>query len=166
MLFNITPSQELTGGPWFEENELDVEFINEMCNICLRFFSASVHGLLYFCQSHAKPDDAKTVEEVHQFVTSKKVSTVNLTEVDIVFLLNRLIYDGLLQQVPTASCYQPIDQTDPFFLKTKLVRRSEGRSLSALLAIPCGLCPVFDDCAEKALISPTACVYLHSWVKN
>lgn len=119
-----------------------------------------------FYQSHAKPDDAKTVDEVCQFVKSRKVSTVNLTEVDIVFLLNRLIYDGLLQQVPAASCYQPIDQADPFFLKTKLVHRSEGKGLSALLAIPCGLCPVFDDCTERALVSPTTCLYLHSWVRN
>lgn len=37
MLYNLEPSIEVTGGPWFSENELDLQFIEEMCKVCLRF---------------------------------------------------------------------------------------------------------------------------------
>ena len=30
MLYELTPSIEVTGGPWFADSELDKEFINEV----------------------------------------------------------------------------------------------------------------------------------------
>ena len=40
MLIGLSPSTEITGGPWFSETELDVEFINELCRVILRFIVA------------------------------------------------------------------------------------------------------------------------------
>ena len=33
MLAGLTPSVEITGGPWFTDNELDVEFV-DMLKLC------------------------------------------------------------------------------------------------------------------------------------
>ena len=37
MLFHLEPSVEMTGGPWYTDNELDSEFIKLLCSACLRF---------------------------------------------------------------------------------------------------------------------------------
>lgn len=42
MLSHLEPSAEITGGPWFSENELDTEFIEEMCKICYRYVLSKV----------------------------------------------------------------------------------------------------------------------------
>lgn len=42
MLAHLEPSIDITGGPWFSENELDVEFIEEMCKICHRYIASRV----------------------------------------------------------------------------------------------------------------------------
>ncbi len=37
MLYGLTPSIELSGGPWYTDNELDTGFINELSMACLNF---------------------------------------------------------------------------------------------------------------------------------
>jgi len=36
---------------------------------------------------------------------------------------------------------------------------------TALTAIPCGLCPVMDQCCEGGQISPQTCVYYQTWLE-
>jgi hypothetical protein len=43
MLFHLEPSVELTGGPWYSENELDTEFIRLLSRACLQFIRDKVH---------------------------------------------------------------------------------------------------------------------------
>jgi DNA-directed RNA polymerase III subunit RPC6 len=42
MLFSLTPSTELTGGPWFTDNELDTEFIQQLSSAILRYIRERV----------------------------------------------------------------------------------------------------------------------------
>jgi hypothetical protein len=45
MLANLEPSVELTGGPWYTDNEFDTEFIKNLCAACLRHIRDCVHTL-------------------------------------------------------------------------------------------------------------------------
>jgi DNA-directed RNA polymerase III subunit RPC6 len=42
MLAHIEPSVELTGGPWYTDFELDVEFIKTIKTACLKFIQTQV----------------------------------------------------------------------------------------------------------------------------
>lgn len=42
MLYGITPSIEVSGGPWYTDNELDTSFIQELAMACLRFIQQKV----------------------------------------------------------------------------------------------------------------------------
>lgn len=44
---HLEPSVELTGGPWYTDNELDTEFIKLLCSACLRFVRERVCDLLF-----------------------------------------------------------------------------------------------------------------------
>ncbi|KAI0057324.1 hypothetical protein BV25DRAFT_1995044 [Artomyces pyxidatus] len=46
MMAHLEPSVELTGGPWYTDNELDTEFIKLLCTACLRFIKDRVGFLL------------------------------------------------------------------------------------------------------------------------
>ena len=39
---HLEPSVEVTGGPWYSENELDTEFIKMLASACLRFIKDKV----------------------------------------------------------------------------------------------------------------------------
>lgn len=36
---------------------------------------------------------------------------------------------------------------------------------TALTGIPCGVCPVMDQCHDGAQISPQTCIYYKSWLE-
>ena len=42
MLFELEPSVELTGGPWYHENELDTDFVNKLMGACELFVREAV----------------------------------------------------------------------------------------------------------------------------
>lgn len=46
MMSHLDPSVELTGGPWYSENELDTEFINALTGAILRFIQDKVNDLM------------------------------------------------------------------------------------------------------------------------
>lgn len=37
-------------------------------------------------------------------------------------------------------------------------------STTPLTSMPCGVCPVIDDCKEGGAISPQTCVYYQTWL--
>ena len=44
MLMELTPSVEVTGGPWFTDQELDVEFVEHLTNTCYKYITLKVNG--------------------------------------------------------------------------------------------------------------------------
>ena len=42
MLYHLQPSVEITGGPWYTDNELDTEFIKLLSSACLRYIKDRV----------------------------------------------------------------------------------------------------------------------------
>lgn len=46
MLMELTPSVEVTGGPWFTDQELDVDFVEQLTNQCYKYILMKVGHLL------------------------------------------------------------------------------------------------------------------------
>lgn len=42
MLDGVTPSVTLTGGPWYTDNELDIQFIRHLTEACLKIIRTLV----------------------------------------------------------------------------------------------------------------------------
>lgn len=42
MLFDLEPSADLTGGAWYTDQELDLEFIEELSRQCFKYIQAKV----------------------------------------------------------------------------------------------------------------------------
>lgn len=165
MLASLEPSQEITGGPWFSENELDTEFIEELCKVCLRFIgSKSIPGKpghIYAADYAGYP----TLEQIHRFLGESKVTSADLGTEDVSMLLDRLIFDGLLERVvwagPRESRIIDDDEDDEIY-----VYRTVNAALpdSLMASVPCGQCPVFEACSDFGPIMPSTCSYFTEWL--
>ncbi|ODQ79775.1 hypothetical protein BABINDRAFT_161473 [Babjeviella inositovora NRRL Y-12698] len=110
MLYNLQPSVEVTGGPWFTDSELDTEFIDSLMSIVWRFVASKTFPNAF--PTEHKPEYNHTqssypahyngfpnVSEILDFIISSQITNVELTTTDIRSLCNVLVYDDKLEKV-------------------------------------------------------------------
>lgn len=113
MLYNLQPSIDVTGGPWFTDSELDVEFINSLLTIVWRFVSERTfpNGFKNFSEGNKEAlyapnvKNYSTTQEILDFITSAQVTNVELTTANIKSLCDVLVYDDKLEKI-TYDCYK------------------------------------------------------------
>jgi len=88
MLYELTPSKEITGGVWYSGLEFDHEFINE-----LRTFA--MHCVRKLNNGHGA-----TLAEIKRKMIAAKVSRVELSEEEVKQLMQTLVYDYLIEEGP------------------------------------------------------------------
>lgn len=143
MLIGLNPSTEITGGPWFSETELDVEFINELCRVILRFIVSKSFGsdnekLLLASHCHYP-----TLSQIHDFVSSSGITTTELGFDDVRMLLNRLVFDGEIEKiigVQSRAVNDDFEDDEGDLFVYKAIKNESCES--SLASIPCGACPV------------------------
>lgn len=91
--FDQVPDDELTGGVWFNEGEIDEEFISEMSKIIYIFLCRKTEN------KQLKVYELPTIEDIHQFVANSKISSVNLNINDLKVLLDTMVADESIQQI-------------------------------------------------------------------
>jgi DNA-directed RNA polymerase III subunit RPC6 len=56
---------------------------------------------------------------------------------------------------------EPADEGEPERYRTAVLAVPHSTPFTA---IPCGVCPVMDQCCEGSQISPQSCVYYQTWL--
>ncbi|KAF3925233.1 hypothetical protein ABW20_dc0104815 [Dactylellina cionopaga] len=162
MLSDLTPTIEVTGGPWFTDAELDADFINALLVAVERFVAsrsfpkqkpntAGSAANVVIIPFEAGYTGYPTLSDITQWVKNSNLTEVELSEVDIKALLEVLIYDGKLEKVIGGTAY-------------KAIRKIEGAVKQGFTEAPCGRCPVFDLCSEDGPINAANCVYFEKWL--
>ncbi|KAI0718540.1 RNA polymerase III subunit Rpc34 [Cerioporus squamosus] len=109
MLYHLQPSEEMTGGPWYTDNELDTEFIKLLCSACMRFVrDRSVPkrrgGDLPSTTQQLYPISASpqypTAQQILAFLIQSRITETQLTVEHVESLLNVLVVDGEVERVP------------------------------------------------------------------
>ena len=62
MLYNLQPSIDVTGGPWFTDSELDTEFIETLLEVCWRFI---VGKTMYIKDEEADNEDINPLQTTY-----------------------------------------------------------------------------------------------------
>lgn len=165
MLANLEPSTEITGGPWFSENELDVEFIEELCKVCLRYIASKSFSTK---PGHILPIDYygyPSLEQVHRFLLDSRVTSAELGIEDVGMLLDRLVFDGSIERSvwtgPRVSRIVEDDEDDEIYVYKAV---NDALPDSIIASIPCGQCPVFDACNDFGPVTPSTCSYYNEWL--
>jgi len=154
MLYNLEPDRTVTGGAWYSDQDFESEFVEILNQQCYRFLQEKQEESR---KSMAGPLAARNMSlvtslEVHKFISELGISKVQLRLEDIEAILETLVFDGKVEKnvkENNKKCYRSIERLVP---TTGLVR------------IPCGVCPVSNNCGDIGAINPTKCVYLRDWL--
>lgn len=172
MLFEVEPDRDLTGGAWYsDDKEFEEEFINGLSLVCFKYLTLRAEN------AQAEEDPVQRlrlsyapVDDVAEYVASTGLSKVALSSEEIASILDTLVFDGKVQQKFDATLNQrafkvtfpvgPAAAPRPFGKD----RVSLDPTAAAIMSVPCGVCPVFDNCHEGGAVSPATCVYLTDWL--
>ncbi|RZF33845.1 hypothetical protein LSTR_LSTR008968 [Laodelphax striatellus] len=154
MLFNVEPDRSLTGGAWYCDQDFETEFVDVLNQQCYRFLQQKKETtvgnkggpLAVRNASYASP------KQVCKFITELGISKVQLSEDDIKTILDTLVFDGKLERVVSTDggfLFRAIDSLLP---------------PPDLIRMPCGVCPVINNCSYPGKVNPEICVYLNDWL--
>ncbi|KAF8842852.1 hypothetical protein BDN67DRAFT_898486 [Paxillus ammoniavirescens] len=109
MLAHLDPSVELTGGPWYTDNELDTEFIKLLSTACLHYIrdrsfpkqsgkrsSQSQQRLYAIGAAPAYP----SAPQIQHFLSKSKITETELGVEHVEMLLRVLELDGEIEKIP------------------------------------------------------------------
>jgi DNA-directed RNA polymerase III subunit RPC6 len=142
MLSTLEPAKEITGGPWYgADQQPDKEFIDTIRTV--------VAG---FVDKH--PSGYASVEEVAEKIAGSGVSNQILQVEDVENILKTLVYDNVLDEFQGDG--------SRLYGKSKL---NVPKSIP-FTDIPCGVCPVFNECHEGGQVAPEKCDYYKQWLEQ
>ena len=149
MLSTLEPAKEITGGPWYgADQQPDREFIETIRNVVATYIEK--HGGMV------------SVEEVADKIAESGVSNQILQVEDVGNILKTLVYDVVL------DAYSVEEQRG----KDRVVTVKYGKSKQTVpestpfTDIPCGVCPVFNNCHEGGPVAPEKCEYYKKWLEE
>jgi DNA-directed RNA polymerase III subunit RPC6 len=149
MLFDTIPAKEITGGPWYTDQEFDSEFLEALCNFIVQFVKSHPQGM---CD----------IDAINDQVRISGISKVELSIDELELVLQTLVYDGRLEDVKSSV----LILTNKAASSGKTIYKASKKIMASshLTESPCGACPVIAQCTPGGIISPTTCQYFQEWL--
>ncbi|OIW04531.1 hypothetical protein TanjilG_07296 [Lupinus angustifolius] len=151
MATEFQPSKEITGGDWYSDGKLDIEFIDTLKQLSLGYLSRQ---------------KVATVDMVLKFFKESGAFTVDVSNQNLEEILKTLVLDDKVSEVKSTGfddfagvplgrvCYR---------IKSKVGGVREEK-VGAMASIPCGVCPRINFCTPDGVVSPKNCVYYDKWL--
>jgi len=105
MLEGLEPSISLTGGPWYTDNELDIEFIQLLMDACYKFihdlsFPKRKEGGRNVIYGISNPPKYPTAQHIRSSLRKARITETELSLEHVEMLLNVLVLDGKIEKLP------------------------------------------------------------------
>ena len=138
LLAEIDADDQITGGNLYEKGEIDHNLINQIFRKIQEFLANK--GM-------------SNLEEINNHLAANKTNDKDLSMSDVKTLVNILILEDKVEMIPGG------------FSKPSYQLSANDRAFrnDILTKLPCGTCPVFDECKIGGNISPENCIYLSDW---
>lgn len=147
------PSEEISGGTWYQDGVLDLELIKVLRQQCKRLieeFKVATCDMIL-----------KDILEPRNGMPSLFKMAISLKQIrEIVDLM---VLDNEVEKLRSSG----VGDFSHVPAGRECYRTSRGRDVSkvgALASIPCGVCPRISECTPDGLISPVNCVYYDKWL--
>eukprot|EP01117_Protostelium_nocturnum_P009959 TRINITY_DN3548_c0_g1_i1.p1 TRINITY_DN3548_c0_g1~~TRINITY_DN3548_c0_g1_i1.p1 ORF type:complete len:278 (-),score=62.56 TRINITY_DN3548_c0_g1_i1:120-953(-) len=135
MLAHLDPHVDISGDIWYNGSEIDTDFIDKLQTACYQQIS----------KKHAA-----SVEELTAFVRKSGISKVELKISNVQSIVDTLEFDGRIEKT---------DINSNMYRLSKLPVQPNG-----FTKMPCGTCPVINECSEEGRINPKTCEYYQKWL--
>eukprot|EP00761_Pharyngomonas_kirbyi_P007498 gb/GECH01007508.1/.p1 GENE.gb/GECH01007508.1/~~gb/GECH01007508.1/.p1 ORF type:complete len:300 (+),score=83.13 gb/GECH01007508.1/:1-900(+) len=145
MLYETEPSREVTGGVWYSDQHFNTELVEKLQEKCLDFIKSK--GMV-------------STDQVTEYVGQAGISPVHLRSEDIQNIVDVLVFDGEIEEISDHRPLMGLGETGEKYYKATRFKIPSNK----FTQIPCGTCPVFDQCHEGGDISPSNCVYYDKWI--
>lgn len=164
ILEGIEAGTEHSGGPWYDEatGGYDVEFVDVIYKVVHKYICAKKGGA--------------SLEEISAYIKRTNCTKVELGLAHIGALVQTMLYDDAIEECHSANINinnnnnQHIDDDRKGFeahdagVKYTSVRATPAVNRTA--DVPCGSCPVFNECSPDGVINPKSCIYMGNWLKG
>jgi len=96
VLYGITPAEEVTGGIWFSNNDVDLAFVERLMEV--------IHN---YCYRKEEPymlnsiSSLVSIIDLRDFINSSNIATVELSVNDVNTLVDLLISEGRMDRIQT-----------------------------------------------------------------
>lgn len=162
ILYELEPSPDITGGPWFNENELDLNYIDELSQICLKFIHSRSSTIIVDDTSELVnfEQTIATSEMIWQFIVKNKISKTELSLENIKNILEKLVYDGKLKNIAHNQLFHQKNLISDAYVKT-----NKPYSKTLLSVAICSRCNFFNVCEKYCAISSCKCNYFSDFLK-
>lgn len=96
MLYDVRPAEEVTGGVWFNNNDVDLVFVNKLMEIIYKF-----------CDKRDEPfalnkiESLTKISELRDFIVNSGITEVELNMNDLGTLVDCLVSDGRVEKYNT-----------------------------------------------------------------
>ncbi|XP_050379893.1 uncharacterized protein LOC126797283 [Argentina anserina] len=137
MAVEFEASDEITGGTWYEDGNLDVESVNVVKKLCVMFINKH---------------EVATLKEILAEVERTRILNDKLAPKDMKELLQALVLDNKVMKAGADGykCCKRGTSGEP--------------KLAAMASIPCGVCPRINQCTPDGVISPGTCEHFKKWL--
>ncbi|ELT94539.1 hypothetical protein CAPTEDRAFT_19562 [Capitella teleta] len=162
MLASLEPDRSVTGGAWYSDQDFESEFVEVLNQQCFNYLEQRVKLAR---ESNSEPMTQRNASfasssDVWKFITELGISKVSLAVEDIETILDTLIYDGKVEKSIVAGGGAADGES-----QVKLYRAITPVIINTgLMRSPCGVCPVFRECHEAGIVSPSTCLYMKDWL--
>ncbi|GBG27488.1 DNA-directed RNA polymerase III subunit RPC6 [Hondaea fermentalgiana] len=145
---DITPLREHTGGPWYEDQEFDSDFVNFVQQTLIILIERGASG------------DGETLRSMHETILASGATKQELELPDLRSVLQTLFWDGRIELHRKET--RPLNEFTIDTIRWQIpppVRANQFTTES-----PCGGCPVRDKCTPYGgVVSPLLCKYMDTW---
>lgn len=146
MLYELEPAKEVSGGPWYTDQEFDHEFLEMLSR-----------EILQFVRSQGMAD----INTIAEKIRISGISKVELTREELELVIQTLVYDGKLEEVRNSVLAMTGHNRSGLIMYKA---SKQARLKNNYTSIPCGICPVVSQCCEGGIISPSTCEYMTHWL--
>lgn len=193
MLYDLEPSGELSGGPWYDDNkDLDVAFVNGLLEVIHRYIHKrsfptserveTSYGIKRVPRFY-KPDyrGYPSAEQIYDWVIEAGILDDSVKESfgvsHVHKILEVLCYNNVIQKRRDGVTFRAIlpdeelldDDQDQYY-DDELFDQEQADALfghRGYTEAPCGRCPVFNICGNPGEeISAATCVYWNEWTSR
>jgi DNA-directed RNA polymerase III subunit RPC6 len=160
--YDIEPSEEITGGLWYNENQ---EFNSNLVNV-----------LTEKCYERICSQKYTSQKELLLFLKSTNLTNKQneINEDNVQTILNILIFDNKIEPIfPESLIYNVTNKYSLLLSKNEDIlnnikyKKSNNYNANCIFdSIPCFICPVFKECESSNIVNPIECPHLKQFMEE